>query len=93
MTRWILLLSLFAGPALAFAGEVRGPRDCAELRKKDPKARCKDLALDGDEVEGEIAQGDGQVIPGRVPVKWGSLIKVRLSMMDKLVRSAENVGH
>jgi len=89
MRRLALVLCLLASPALA--QEVRGPTDCAKLRKKDPKARCKDLVIDGSDVEGEIAHGDGELIPGRVKVRWGSLIRIRLSMMDKLVKSAENL--
>jgi hypothetical protein len=94
MRQWLALAALLlAVPALALAEEPQGPTQCAQVRKKDPRARCKDLKLDGDDVDGAIAKGDGDLVPARVPVKWGSLIKVRLSMMDKLVKSAENVTH
>lgn len=75
----------------ALAEEASGPTKCAQVRKRDPHARCKDLALDGDEVEGAKAVPDGVVVSGRQTVKWGSLIKLRVSMVDQIVRSAESL--
>jgi hypothetical protein len=88
MTRICLVLSLLATPALAYAQrEVK----CAQLKKKDPAARCKDMTIEGEDVDGRRAASDGQLVAGKAQVRWGSLIRIRVSMTDEVVKSAERL--
>jgi hypothetical protein len=67
---------------------VKKSDDCAEQRKKDPKAACT-LEIDGDEIGGERVAPGGDVLLARREATKTSLIRIRTNMVDKVLGSAE----
>ena len=88
-----LVSSLFSSGA-AFAQKKPKPApakrsdSCAEQRKQDPKAVCT-LDIEGSDVDGEKVTPNGEQILAHPPARFGSLIRYRETMVDKLVKDAD----
>jgi len=61
---------------------------CAEQRRLDPKKVCT-LDIDGSSLEGERVTPNGEQILAHPPASFGSLIRYRTSMVDKVVKDTE----
>jgi hypothetical protein len=79
-------------PASALAQKTGGKRsdDCGEQRKHNKKGECT-LIIDGEEVGGEIVKPDQEIIKGRTYGVNPSLVRIRVSFEDKVLKSAENL--
>jgi hypothetical protein len=64
---------------------------CASLRKRDPKARCKNVSIETDIYEGTLAMPLNEWMKGRPAREHGSLIKERADFIDKIVASAADI--
>ena len=67
----------------------RGDSDCAQARKRG-KA-CKIEFEKGDTVRGGVASGSGESITAPGAVQHSSLIRVRTSFRDLIIRTAESL--
>lgn len=63
--------------------------DCAEQKKRNPGTECV-LDMEAEEVKGNKVGQDGENIVVRKPTKGGSLIRVRSTMVDKIIKSSNN---
>ena len=84
-----VLFAVLAVPAIASA-QSRPSDDCAVQRRHNPKAACQ-LAIEGDSLTGKVIGPNGDAItvyqqPGII-----SLIRVRVSFDDMIMRSAEDL--
>ncbi len=66
-----------------------GHDDCAKARKKGKP--CKITFQVGDDLEGGVATGSGEQVTARGEVVHSSLIRVRTSFRDLIIRTAENL--
>jgi hypothetical protein len=87
----VVLVSLVV-PTVASAQSKGAPAkrsdSCAEQRKKNPNAVCT-LDIEGSELDGERVTPNGEQILAHPPAKFGSLIRYRESMVDKMARDVE----
>lgn len=65
-----------------------GDSDCAKARKAG--RTCK-LVFDGDTVDGQRVGGDGDVVDVAKGVDFGTLIRVRTSFRDLIIKAAHDV--
>jgi len=79
------LVSSFAGAA--FAQDKRSD-SCAEQRKHDPKKVCT-IDIEGTSVIGDHVSPDGERILAHPPAQFGSLIRYRSSMLDKMAKDVD----
>lgn len=93
-----VLLFVLLCSSVAFAQGKAGPVKarpaadaCAELRRREPLARCKTIEIDGEEIDVTLHKPDVDVLGGRGGTQFTSLIKVRRSFTDKIVASADNL--
>ena len=100
----IALASLGATPALA---QNKGPTDSPGAKPtktktvKKPVKECADKTrpdcarvIDfgkGDRVDGDRPTGDGDAITAVTGSRFGSLIRVRTSFVDQILKSAEGI--
>lgn len=61
---------------------------CAEQRRLDPKKVCT-LDIDGSALEGERITPNGEQILAHPPAGFGSLIRYRTTMVDKMVKDTD----
>jgi hypothetical protein len=83
----VVAMGLSAISVAAFAQD-RPSDSCAEQRKHDPKKVCT-LTIEGSDVAGDRVSPDGDRILAHPPASFGSLIRVRTSMLDKMVRATD----
>lgn len=61
--------------------------DCAEQRKRDPNVECV-LEMPAEEVVGDkTGNGFDTIVIRKYPV-FGSMIRVRATMVDKIIKSS-----
>jgi hypothetical protein len=85
----LALSSLFAPAAFAQEGKPAKLSDsCAEQRKHDPKKVCT-LSIEGSSLEGDHVGPNGEQILAHPPAGFGSLIRERSSMVDKMVKDTD----
>lgn len=95
-----MLMTVVAAVVLSMAGTAVAKSDapktqgaksdsCAEQRKHDPNAECV-LDIEGETVKGEIQKPNGDDVVGRKPTANKPLITIRTSMVDKIVKSADD---
>src|SRR4051812_25982211 len=79
------------GPVAPKPGVTQGSKsdNCAEQRKHDPNAECV-LDIEGETVKGQVQKPNGDDVVGRKPSGTKPLITIRTSMVDKLVKSADD---
>ena len=58
---------------------------CAEQRRLDPKKVCS-LDIEGSSLEGDRVSPNGDQILAHPPAMFGSLIRYRTSMVDKVLQ-------
>ena len=80
--------------AVAFAQESKAAKaakpaklsdSCAEQRRLDPKKVCT-LDIDGSSLDGERVTPNGEQILAHPPAMFGSLIRYRNTMVDKVLQ-------
>lgn len=72
------------------AAKVNKSDSCAEQRKHNPKADCV-LEIEGDRVTGQVQQPTGDDITGGPTTVHPNLIRIRHSMVDKMVKSSDRM--
>ena len=83
----MLVAALSMISSAAFAQDKRSD-SCAEQRKRDPKAVCK-LDIEGSTLDGERISPDGERILAHPPALFGSLIRYRMSMINKMAKDVD----
>ena len=81
-----VLVSSFS--SAAFATEPGLSDSCAEQRKRDPKKACT-LAIEGSDLDGERISPNGDRLLARRDASFGSLIRYRTTMVDKLAKDTD----
>ena len=84
--RVIAMVLLVSAPALA----QKKSDDCAEQRRRNPKAACT-LEIEGSTLEGQNAGPPGETVTGRKDSERGSLIRVRSDWNDRLISSTRRM--
>ena len=79
-------------PALVLlAGTARADeKSCAEQRRGNPNAVCQ-MAIETEELEGELPKWLGEHFVGRPMAEHGSLIRWRTDFVDLIVKNAESL--
>jgi hypothetical protein len=75
----VLLGLLVSTPALA-------SDDCAEQRRKNPKAACT-LEIEAEKLEGQTVGPAGERLGGRREAARGELIRYRTDWNDRLIQA------
>ena len=89
-----LVLTGITGTALADSTQSSSlssslsDNDCAKARKA---GRACQLVFDGDTVDGERVSGDGDLITAGPGTDFDSLIRVRTSFRDQILKTAETL--
>ena len=88
----LALVALPLGPALSQPKKpapAKKTKPCAD--RNNPRcARQVDFTR-GDKVTGDRPSGDGDTVTGRGESRFGSLIRVRTSFKDLILKSAESL--
>jgi hypothetical protein len=74
-----------ARPAKAAAAKAKLSDSCAEQRRLDPKKVCS-LDIEGSSLDGERVTPNGEQILAHPPAMFGSLIRYRTTMVDKVLQ-------
>jgi predicted hotdog family 3-hydroxylacyl-ACP dehydratase len=85
--------AVFYLPALALvllAGAARADESCAEKSRGNPDAVCH-LAIEEEELEGELPRWLGETFVARTVAEHGSLIRWRSDFVDLIVKDAEEL--
>jgi hypothetical protein len=96
MTVAAVVFSVFGATAVAktngpAAHVSHGDKTCAEQRKINPKADCALDIDEGEKVTGQIVKPSGDMITGNVQGKNKPLVPNRDSMVDKIVKSGDDI--
>jgi hypothetical protein len=89
--RKLLLLVAVVGSMSVASAAPPGKDFCAELRRRDPRARCKSVEIEPERLTGNVVAPLGDTAVGRGEMVPGSLIRVRTDFVDKIVASANNL--
>jgi hypothetical protein len=79
-------------PALALAQTAARPGDdCAAQRRRNPNAVCTLSMGGGEDVTGEVVAPTGEFKTLRARTEMTPLIRERLSFVDKIFKSANDI--
>ena len=84
----LLLATCSLSTAFAQEGGARPSDSCAEQRKHDPKKVCT-LTIEGSALDGERIAPNGDQILAHPPARFGSLIRYRTTMLDKMAKDVD----
>ncbi len=88
-----MTMAAVAAVVLSFVGTAyAGNKDasCAEQKKRNPKADCQ-LNIEGDKIDGTKIGPGGDEFLERKFVEHTSLISIRLTMVDKIIKSSNDL--
>ena len=80
--------SFFSAAAFAQGKPAKRSDSCAEQRRLHPGQACK-LEIDGSELTGEHIGPSGDTLLAQRERVFGSLIRYRTSMIDKLAKDTD----
>jgi hypothetical protein len=84
----LLLATCSVSSAFAQEAAAKPSDSCAEQRKHDPKKVCT-LSIEGTDLDGARVAPNGDQILAHPPAHFGSLIRYRTSMLDKMAKDVD----
>ncbi len=87
----VVVMSAFSGVAAAQktgSKPIKRSDSCAEQRKHDKNKACN-LDIDGETLEGDKISPDGEQFLAHPPAQFGSLIRYRTTMLDKMSKDTD----